>query len=532
MKRRILIAVLLAAATATAHGESTLLVLAGRVTDNEFIFGRNAASPAIRTQRVLSTTNRSLLGLTPADSVLKADPSITVLSGGIDDITKMSGQPIVITADNHLVRTGALVQISDADGFESAEGIWIAEKIDADSFRLRDTHGASGGDYTSGGTWSTPNRFVTAQYFGDETPPALISGLTIDGQKHTVGLQDIGQGANSSLPFVSDGIELENQLGRIEGNFIKGFRGSAVVAGHVHLVRNNQIGFGFTGIKVASADVMVTDNIVYAMRDAGLWVAQDSGNCSSNGNHYFGCNNGDGGSPIFEHQPTPQSIGAACRIDGAGSFHGTSDIYADSYYGVYCGGWVAQFSNCFFQHNTHRDVLFLGAGCELHGCVINAMRRTTEYPNTVSVEFANERCGMFGGSLEMTSEFLHLTSHSASVGFKISGDNCRVQTRLIDNDGLDGTTGVHIAAAVKGSDLDIRTWGFHQTNERIVKVDSSVDPVGVRWVFRGEGIDTVGSTETDGIKKYIDIDTGWSGSIEFVNTTTGASIQLTEGAAY
>jgi hypothetical protein len=77
MTRFFLIAALLAATASTAHGQSKVLVLASRVTDNEFIFGRNAASPPTRTQRVLSTANPALLGLDWKSSVLVAHSSVT-----------------------------------------------------------------------------------------------------------------------------------------------------------------------------------------------------------------------------------------------------------------------------------------------------------------------------------------------------------------------------------------------------------------------------------------------------------------------
>jgi hypothetical protein len=424
-----------------AQAQTHVLLINQTLVDNEFIFGITSQS---KTQRVLDSTHKALLGISPAQSEI----------------------------------------LFPNDGTVTARAVYVP------SMALH---------------WRVTNITLNGQYV-------------------------VGQGSQSNVTEIAHGVENDGPSTRIQGNVIMGFRGNCVQAEHWTIVRDNDISAGFTGIKIIHPDCMVTDNSVYGQRDTGIWVATDAGNCHSAGNHYFGCNNGDGEGN--KHVETTNSAGAACRIDTAGAFRGTGDIYADSYYGVRCGGSICQFSNCYFQHNTHRDVLFTGAGNELHGCTINAMPRTEEYPNTISVEFVGERSGMFGGTLEMTGDELHLSDPAPSVGFKISGDNCRVQTRLIDNDGFNGTIGIHIAAALEGSDLDIRTWGFHQSNDRIVKVDTGVVPKGVRWVFRGEGIDMVGTTETDGIKKYIDIDADWTGSIEFVNTTTGARIPLDEGEAY
>jgi hypothetical protein len=423
------------------QAQTQVLLVNQTLVDNEFIFGITSQT---KTQRVLDSSHKALLGISPALSEI----------------------------------------LFPADGTVTTRAVYIPS---------------------------------TALHW-------RVSNVTLNGQ------YTVGQGTQSNVTEIAHGVENDGHSTRIEGAVIKGFRGNCVQADHWTIVRDNDVSAGFTGIKIDHVDCMVTDNWVHGQRDAGIWVAIGAGNCFSSGNHYFGCNNGDGEGG--KHVETANSAGAACRVDTAGAFRGNGDIYADSYYGVLCGGSVCEFSNCYLQHNTFRDVKFTGAGNELHGCVINAMPRTEEYPNTVSVEFVSERCGMFGGTLEMTGDPLHLMNPTPSVGIRISGDNCRVETRLIDDDDLNGTIGIHIAAAVEGSDLDIRTWGFHQSNERIVKVDIGVVPKGVRWVFRGEGIDTVGTTETDGIRKYIDIDANWTGSIEFVDTTTGARIPLTEGAAY
>jgi hypothetical protein len=77
--RCFLFAALFAAGTATAFGQSKAPVLANPVTDNEYTFGRNAASPRPLSQRVLTARDakrKSLLGLSPLDSILRASPEV------------------------------------------------------------------------------------------------------------------------------------------------------------------------------------------------------------------------------------------------------------------------------------------------------------------------------------------------------------------------------------------------------------------------------------------------------------------------
>jgi hypothetical protein len=101
MKRRsLLIAALFVANGATAFGQSKVLVLASRVTDNEYTFGRNAASPPTLTQRVLSATNvkrRSLRGLSLWESEVLVDSGVTdkfVSNDVSTDFMEVSGMRI------------------------------------------------------------------------------------------------------------------------------------------------------------------------------------------------------------------------------------------------------------------------------------------------------------------------------------------------------------------------------------------------------------------------------------------------------
>jgi parallel beta-helix repeat protein len=72
----------------------------------------------------------------------------------------------------------------------------------------------------------------------------------------------------------------------IDGNHVKQFHGSAVVASALQIVRNNQIRNSFCGIEVESSDTQITDNIVYGCRDSGIHINGSAGHTYIRGNHY------------------------------------------------------------------------------------------------------------------------------------------------------------------------------------------------------------------------------------------------------
>ncbi len=52
--------------------EASLRIITNRTPiDNQFVFGRNAASPPTLSKRVIDATHRGVIGLTPSDSRIK-----------------------------------------------------------------------------------------------------------------------------------------------------------------------------------------------------------------------------------------------------------------------------------------------------------------------------------------------------------------------------------------------------------------------------------------------------------------------------
>src|SRR5262245_7508780 len=67
-----------------------------------------------------------------------------------------NGAPIIITAANHGLRTGAIVSITGVEGNTAANGIFVVTVLNANQFRLDGSTG--NGLYTGGGTWQTTHR--------------------------------------------------------------------------------------------------------------------------------------------------------------------------------------------------------------------------------------------------------------------------------------------------------------------------------------------------------------------------------------
>jgi hypothetical protein len=366
---------------------------------------------------------------------------------------------------------------------------------------------------------SVRDRFVTIADFGSgklgDDRRAYVGYLKIDGNqpvpefpfgsKPEQGLSEMGvsHGAN--------GVELDGEGAIIENLLVERFRGIGITSRLTFVARDNEVRRCYTGIKAAPSDTFIAHNLVYGMRDYGLWVPRDAGNTQSIGNHYYGAR-------------------FACKIDPAASFRGTMDTYADAQYGIHSWGWNGQFTACLIQHCVECGVEFHGPGNELNGCAVMVQKSVAEWPNVVGVRFAGERSTMLGGSLELTDYYYPTQTKpiAARAGLVITADLCQVETRLVDTDGANGTVGIRITGRRHGNRIDCRTHGFHQSNDRLLVVDDGGQK-DLQVRFRGPDIDVRTATT---IGKYIDIPRGWDGSITLVNTTTGQAARLTEGDAY
>jgi hypothetical protein len=99
---------------------------------------------------------------------------------------------------------------------------------------------------------------------------------------------------------------------------------------------------------------------------------------------------------------------------------------------------------------------------------------------------------------------------------------CEVCTRLVDADTLNNTIGIEINGDRNGIRIDCRVYGFEETGERILKVTGSMNGCeNLDVTFRGDFVNlTYPGDETAGVRKYIDIGAGWTGSIPWLISVT------------
>jgi hypothetical protein len=350
---------------------------------------------------------------------------------------------------------------------------------------------------------SVKGRFVTNDTYGSGgTEHMRISGLTIDGQRYA------DQATNPAAGEVADGIALDGQYCTIEGNRVKQFHGTAVVASALQLVRRNNIANSFTGIEVNSSDTQITDNIVHGCRDYGLHVIGNAGDTYSQGNHYFG-----------HARAAYNENGLVFRSDG--------DVFADADYGYYGTGHQARIDSPFFQH-CHVAAIYLNASAtHFSDATVNAQLKVSEHPSgCFGVWFdAGADQSSFTGEI-VHSNYTHpvQTAAGSAIGVRCAGDQCRFVAYLRDLDGRDDTIGVHVPSAIKGGYFEFDTTGYHGANERLLDIDD-VNLKACTFIFRGENIDTTSPG------KYIDVAAGWKAagsgnSIKLINTTTGAEVEL------
>jgi hypothetical protein len=280
-------------------------------------------------------------------------------------------------------------------------------------------------------------------------------------------------------------------------------------------------------VKLPSSDTEIRGCRLYNNRDACLWIAAGAGNCQSLNNHCYGAR-------------------IACYNEGGGPFRATNDTYADAYIGFFgdvksSGSNQNVLTNCLFQHNTTRDVVFRASGCHLVGCVINVQRDVQTYnqftralpginyaDKKVGAQIDGERCSIRGGTVELL-DFKHPAHEytgDASEAIWINGDLCTVETVLVDYDGVNGSIGIRVLGACKGLKIDCMTYGFHQSNDRIIVFHPTLVSNAIDVTLRVSGI------TTKSIDDYVDIGSGWTGSFKVINTTTGATTTFVEGSAH
>jgi hypothetical protein len=381
------------------------------------------------------------------------------------------------------------------------------------------------------------DRFITVENFGSGTGSdereALVANLTVDGAEPVptypwVDTAELALSARGAT-YDSDGIELDGDLARVSRVTVQNFRGIGVTSRLAQSYLDNlTVQKCHTGVKLGTSDVTVSDSIIRGMRDYGIWVADTVGNCYSSNNHVFGAE-------------------WAFFNGGGNNLRCVNDIYADARWGYFSVGGNAsrvQLTSCFAQHISNTAMATgNGADHSFVNCSIDVM--VSQLYTPTSTQFTAIGLELAGHSHTWTGGYINLRSYAyggsytntaAKCGVLVNANDCKIDTRLGDWDDRNDTVGVRVESAITGGDFRFRTGGydysdgnggFEHANERLIIV-SNTGLVGTTWRFEGPGLDTTN------IGKYLDIESGWSttNSFTFVNTTTGATVTINNGAAY
>jgi hypothetical protein len=99
-----------------------------------------------------------------------------------------------------------------------------------------------------------------------------------------------------------------------------------------------------------------------------------------------------------------------------------------------------------------------------------------------------------------------------------------IDTSLVDNQHVDGATGVHIVGPCSGLKVDCVTYGFQLPDSRLLVIDDPTHTNGLDITFRINGA-------TKPIDGYIRTGPGWTGSIKVIDTANGKTMVLPQGKA-
>ena len=379
---------------------------------------------------------------------------------------------------------------------------------------------AADGTLTGGAITSSTQGFGTAS----DGQFQLVNGLDINGQ------YSVGQGTHNALAGVGPGILLDGQGACVQDCIVHGFKGNAVSARLLGFkVLNNTVYGAYTGI-TGTSDSCFIGNTVFNCRDYGLYIPSLAGNVYSAHNHYYGCNPDDDTTTS-----AAAYIGSSCVYCNF-----TDDRFADSIVGVKnVYGQGISFVNCYWQHNTLYDLFLTGAtGCQLTNCNISCMRSSTQYGANgkygIWCESGSDRFTMQGGSINLATFATGITPNGYATCAIFGADYCSMDNvSLTDEAAINGSKAIVLSGARSGFRAKgIKITGFEGTTSRVLVAASA--PQDIDCEFHGEFVDLTnpGTEDVSGIKKYIDIAAGWTGSIKLIKGSTGATVSLTPGTAY
>ena len=253
-----------------------------------------------------------------------------------------------------------------------------------------------------------------------------------------------------------------------------------------------------------------------------VWITAGASNAQSTQNHCYGAR-------------------IACYNEGGSRYRAVQDTYADAYIGHLGdtkgeGSNQETLTNVMFQHNTVADCIFKAYGCHMVNCIVNAQRDvkkhdTLNIPNVINqtgkigVELG-PRCTLRGGTVSLLN-WKHSSNEFSGLPAKaivVRGDDCVIDTLLVDEDGIDGSVGIQLAGQRRDVRIDCMVVGFQQANERLLVVDDGAHTNSLDVTFRINGA-------VKPIDGYVKIGAGWTGSIRLIDTTNGRTIALPQGQA-
>lgn len=267
----------------------------------------------------------------------------------------------------------------------------------------------------------------------------------------------------------------------VTGKTVQNFRGDGIRTTNDGRVSSVTSRSNHVGIRLGSSDSLLVASTAYNNRDCNVWVAKDAGNCQIYGVHAYG-------SRISVYN------------EGGSEFQYVGGTIADSLVGAICND-QSTFIGTTFKQNTVVDALLRGGNCQLLGCTLNVQRETVEHnefripglPEAVGkigAYFAGGGGGIRGGSINLLN-WIHpqnTKSGRAATAVFIDADDCTVETKIVDQDGIDGNVAFCLMGKRKGLNIDTQCYGFHAETDELLQMDPMATYINCDITLRCDGL--------------------------------------------
>jgi hypothetical protein len=356
----------------------------------------------------------------------------------------------------------------------------------------------------------TSGNFIQSTgYGGSATTSYTVSGLRIESNDvltESIQGNQTEQDAFDAGQFQEIGVAIDAlEVGRIHDCEIEGFRNYGAVITGTGTHRKLSIDFnkfygnwhGFQLITDSSA----TGNLVAGALERGIDL--HGGAIQLTANHAYGMKYALHCAPGF----------------AAGGILSTNERYEDSQYGIYFDGNVnvAHFNNVKLYHNFVCGAWIEGTRVTFRDPMVDVPHSSppgggmgAPWPDKVGIEFAGASNEIFGGLINLEN-FTHPNHGAAnpSTCVRVSGNNCRIDTTLYDQDGIvaGGSRGLHIPSQIRGGEFTYRIYGFETAGDAALDIDTN-DFSGVRVLIVGNSTRSPGFKYNDAVQ-YVDVPAGW-----------------------